>query len=215
MSAVPARPCVYHITHVENLPSIIREAGLWSDSKMIERGGPNAAIGMSSIKQRRLALPVRCYPDDHVGDYVPFYFCPRSVMLYVISQANHPELAYRGGQGPIVHLESDLREVVEWAETAGVRWAFSLSNAGTSYTEFRNRWDQLQEIDWVSVAATDFRAPEVKEGKQAEFLVHGFFPWDLVQCIGVMTASVQTQALRALAGAHHRPVVEVLRNWYY
>ena len=36
----------------------------------------------------------------------------RSVMLYVIDKANHPNLAWRGGQGPIVHIEADLREVV-------------------------------------------------------------------------------------------------------
>src|SRR5688572_32706394 len=103
---------------------------LISDAAIIARGGPVAAIGMSTIKQRRLRLPVHCHPGDCVGDYVPFYFCPRSIMLFVIHQANHPDLTYRGGQGPIVHLEADLRQVVEWATENGRRWAFSLSNAG-------------------------------------------------------------------------------------
>ena len=31
-------------------------------------------------------------------------------MLYVIHCANHPELAYRGGQQPIIHLEADLHQ---------------------------------------------------------------------------------------------------------
>lgn len=103
---------------------------------MIARGGPSATIGMSNIKRRRLALPVRCHPGDRVGDYVPFYFCPRSVMLFVIYCANARELTYRGGQGPIVHLEADLRAVIAWAEEAGRRWAFTLSNAGANYAEF-------------------------------------------------------------------------------
>ncbi len=57
---------------------------------MIKRGGPAGSIGMSNIKQRRLQLPLRCHKGDSVGEYVPFYFCPRSVMLYLIYRANHP-----------------------------------------------------------------------------------------------------------------------------
>ncbi len=152
---------------------IIKDGGLWSDAEMIARGGPAASIGMSTIKQRRLRLPVKCHPRDCVGDYVPFYFCPRSVMLYLIHCANHPELTYLGGQGPIVHLEAELFETVAWAEGEGRRWAFSLSNAGAVYTEFRNHMKQLDEVDWAAVVATDFRDPQVKEGKQAEFLVYG------------------------------------------
>jgi hypothetical protein len=118
----PARPKIYHITHVDNLPAIVNEGALLSDAEMIARGGTMAGIGMSNIKQRRLRLPVGCNPGTNVGDYVPFYFCPRSIMLYVIHCGNHPELAYRGGQGPIVHLEADLYDVIAWAAGAGTPW---------------------------------------------------------------------------------------------
>jgi hypothetical protein len=83
---VPAQPKVYHITHVDNLPGILAEGGLWSDAVMLVRSGPAEGIGMGQIKERRLALPVRCHPGDHVGDYVPFYFCPRSIMLYLVPE---------------------------------------------------------------------------------------------------------------------------------
>lgn len=212
---MPARPCIYHISHMNNLSSIIQDGGLWSDKKMIERGGPQASIGMSTIKERRLRLPVQCHPGRCVGDFVPFYFCPRSVMLYLIYCANHPELDFREGQGPIVHVEADLYETVAWAESIGRRWAFSLSNAGAIYTEFRDRRDQLAEINWTAVAATDWREPDLKEGKQAEFLIHEFFPWHLVQRIGVRSSAVQTQVLGTLFGAEHRPAVEVRVDWYY
>ena len=112
---VPANPCIYHITHIDNLPSIIADGGLVSDAVLVARGGPHATIGMSSIKQRRLTLPVDCQPGTSVGEYVPFYFCPRSVMLYIIYRGNHPELSYRSGQGPELHLETDLNATVAWA----------------------------------------------------------------------------------------------------
>jgi hypothetical protein len=215
MPTPPAQPKIYHITHVDNLQSIIADGGLVSDATMIARGGPATAIGMSPIKQRRLRLPVDCHPGDHVGDYVPFYFCPRSIMLYVIHCANHPELSYRGGQEPIVHLEADLYEVVEWAGASNRRWAFSLSNAGAVYAQFRSTLAYLHEVDWDAVAATDFRSELVKEGKQAEFLVRDFFPWDLVTRIGVRSNRTESQAAAALSAATRHPTVEVRREWYY
>ena len=63
---------------------------------------------MGGIKQRRLTTPLTSHPTLTVGQCVPFYFCPRSIMLYLIYQGNHPELTYREGQGPIIHLECDL-----------------------------------------------------------------------------------------------------------
>lgn len=150
-----------------------------------------------------------------MGDYVPFYFCPRSIMLYVIHCANHPELAYRGGQQPIIHLEADLHRAVGWADAERRPWAFSLSNAGAAYAQFRASIADLVEINWQAVAARDFRPADVKEGKQAEFLVHDNFPWDLVDRIGVYSRTVAQQVTDAMRGAAHRPVVEIRRDWYY
>ena len=93
----PAAPKVYHIVHVDRLASIAADDTLWSDAVLQGRGQPGTTIGMSTIKQRRLTNPVKCCPGLNVGGCVPFYFCPRSVMLYLIDKANHPELDYRGG----------------------------------------------------------------------------------------------------------------------
>lgn len=216
MSGPPVSPKIYHITHVDNLPLIVADGGLVSDRAMLARGGPAQAIGMSAIKRRRLEeLEVQCHPGTKVGDYVPFYFCPRSIMLYVIHSANHPELAYRGGQGSIVHLEADLHTVVGWAEAQGVRWCFSLSNAGAHYTKFRSQLAKLGGLDWQAIAAVDFREPAVKEGKQAEFLLCDRFPFDLVERIGVLSNAVRSQAIVAVGGGGRRPAVEVRPEWYY
>lgn len=215
MPQPPAEPKVYHIVHVDRLASIVADGCLSADAEVVRHDQGGTTIGMGGIKARRLGLPVECHPGDHVGDFVPFYFCPRSIMLYVIHCANHPDLAYRGGQGPIVHLEADLYEVVAWADGSGRRWAFTLSNAGAYYTQFRSRVDQLDEVNWSAVGATDFRGAEIKEGKQAEFLVHHQFPWHLVRRIGVSAPGVAEQVSNAMSGANHRPVVEIRRDWYF
>lgn len=215
MYRVPAQPKIYHILHVDRLASVINDGGLWCDAEMQRRGGGGTTIGMDTIKQRRLTLPVKCHPGDHVGDYVPFYFCPRSVMLFIIWKANHPELAYRGGQGPIVHLQADLTATVAWAEAQRRRWAFSLSNAGAYITEFRSRLDQLGEVNWSAVASTDFSSRDVRDGKQAEFLLHHFFPWELVEDVGVHSREIAEQVTRVLQAAAHQPTVGQRPGWYY
>jgi hypothetical protein len=184
-----------------------------ADAVIRRAGGFDRTIGMSTIKDRRLALPVSCHRGTFVGDYVPFYFCPRSVMLYILHMGNNPDLSYREGQAPIVHLEADLQTSVEWAESSGHRWAFSLSNAGARYTEFRSSLDLLSDLDWQAIASTDFRDAQVKEGKQAEFLLEASFPWHLVERIGVHSLT-RADEVRALVG-NSGPAIEVRRNWYY
>lgn len=215
MPPPPVQPKIYHIIHVDRLASVIADRGLFCDATIVQRAAPGTTIGMGKIKARRLTLPVYCHPGDHVGDYVPFYFCPRSIMLYLIYRANHPDLTYRGGQGPIVHLEADLNAVVAWANANNRRWAFSLSNAGANYAQFRDDVNQLHEINWPAVLSNDFQHPDNKEGKQAEFLVHQSFPWGLVERIGVLSAPVAQQVANAMHDAAHRPGVQILPAWYY
>lgn len=209
----PANPKIYHIVHVDRLASIVADGFLWCDAEIIRRAPPGTTIGMSSIKQRRLTNRIDSHPGLHVGDCVPFYFCPRSIMLYLIHMGNHPELSYRGGQDPIIHLEADLRQAVAWAASQRRRWAFTLTNAGSNFFEDRADLGQLDELDWNAIAARIW--PNHKEGKQAEFLMEHCFPWSLVARVGVRSTGTYRSVTTALAGAGHRPRVEQLADWYY
>jgi hypothetical protein len=151
---------------------------------------------MSKIKKRRQTMPVSCHSGIHVGECVPFYFCPRSIMLFVIHCKNHPDLAYTRGQEPIIHLEADLHDVVAWATQANHRWAFSSSNAGAFYTPYFDNLADLMQLDWTAIAATDFRAPAVKEKKQAEFLLEGAFPWSLAKIEGHLASGYADGGMR-------------------
>ena len=216
MASPPAEPKIYHITHVDNLPRIVQDGVLWSDAERIARELDSEIVGMSEIKQRRLeALPVPCHPGTTVGEYVPFYFCPRSIMLYILHMGNHPDITYRGGQGPIIHLMADLRAVVAWADSLTRQWAFSDRNAGIRYAHFYANLSTLGKVNWDAVRSTDFRDPMAKEGKQAEFPVHESFPWELVERVGVRDTSIKARVEEILRDTDHKPLVTVERGWYY
>lgn len=217
---VPSNPKIYHIVHLDRLPSIIEDDCLWCDAEIVKRSPPGTAIGLTAIKQRRLyELTLASYPDLHIGECVPFYFCPRSVMLYLIYQGNHPEIDYRGGQGLIIHLEADLHAAIEWAKQKGRRWAFTLSNAGSYYFEDRCQVSQLEEINWDAIHADQWSGPGVssglKDGKQAEFLMEYNFPWRLVERIGVLSNHVHRKASQIVSSADHRPLIQARSDWYY
>jgi ssDNA thymidine ADP-ribosyltransferase, DarT len=216
----PDNPKIYHILHVDRLASVVADGALWCDAVMVENPGSGTVIGMDQIKHRRLhECTLRSHPGLRVGQCVPFYFCPRSVMLYLIWKGNHPNLGFRGGQGPILHLEADLRATVDWANRARRRWAFTLSNAGAYYVEDRCDVEQLGEVNWEAVASEKWSGPgvpsSVRHGKQAEFLIEHEFPWELVERIGAVSPGVAQQAANALHRAGHRPTVEIRPDWYY
>jgi hypothetical protein len=216
MTTPPARPKIYHITPVDNLASIVTAGCIESDGRRLRQGGGQISIGMTEIKRRRLfEIEVRCHPGTKVGDYVPFYFCPRSIMLFIIHKNNHPDMSYHGGQGPILHLQIDMKAGVRWADQQGVRWAFSDRNAGIYYVDFYSSPDELEKIDWDAVNKTDFRDPLVKDGKQAEFLIHDMCPWHLVEKIGVLNEERLHQVNSILEDVQYKPVVTIERSWYY
>ena len=214
-TTVPKNPQIVHIVHVDRISSIVKEEYLWCDAEVAQRSLTGTTIGIGEIKQRRMPRPLESHPTLKVGECVPFYFCPRSVMLYVIYCRNHQSLKFRGGQEPIVHLVADLRKTVRWAEDSRLRWAFTLSNAGAGYFEDRRTLDDLGDIDWDAVKAKYWSDPDIKDHKQAEFLVENRFAWHLVSHIGVMNETTRRQVAEALTGSEHRPHVEVKRNWYY
>lgn len=221
VTPVPEKLKIYHIAHSDRLPSIIKDGRLWCDAVMANRQDKGTVIGLSEIKQRRLSSFLTSHADLRlkVGDCVPFYFCPRSVMLYVIHKGDHRELEYGGGQEPIVHLEADFHLVVEWAKERRRRWAFTTSNAGSLLFEDYSDLGQLDKIAWDAVQAEWWENtpefPNHKENKQAEFLLQGYLPWTLIERIGVYSLQVRRQISSTLTATEHRPPVEVKKDWYY
>lgn len=122
---------------------------------------------------------------------------------------------YDEGQNPIVHLQADLWETVDWAQRNNQSWAFSDRNAGTRYAFFYNDIADIEKLNWDAIEAITWRDSLVKDGKQAEFLVLDSFPWELVEKIGVIDKITKIRVEKMVENSSHKPLVEVERSWYY
>jgi hypothetical protein len=136
-------------------------------------------------------------------------------MLHILHKANHPDLNYKEGQRPIVHLAANLHEVVDWADGENRRWAFTDRNAGSRYFQSFRSITQLDQLNWDDIRNPDFRDNAVKNAKQAEFLIFKAFPWSLVRRIGVVDEELAARVREIVSTGGHHPDVMVHSEWYY
>lgn len=200
---------IFHITHADNVVNIAHNGRLWCDAQRIALGLVNTNIGYSHIKERRMRHPVTVAAGGTLGNYVPFNFCPRSVMLYVVSQGHEN---YQDGQQPIIHLVSSIDAI----RATGKPWFFTDRHADLGYANQFDSLERLNEVDWALMPLRKWGGDqEVKERRQAEFLVHDWCPWTAIEAIGVMDQAVADRLETAIAGESHKPRIEVHRDWYY
>ena len=203
---------LYHITHVENLASIARNGVIRCDRGCSTRGVSPVSVAYGDLKSRRAAWPVRVAKRGTLADYVPFYYAPRSPMLYAIHGGF--VAGYDGGQAEVAHL-------VLAAEDIARDGAFVITD-GHAATPLTDQYDSLDDLDQVSWDVMDSRwwndtdeDGDRKRRRQAEFLAWSSVPFEAVRMIGVMTATVAEQVRRALADAAHLPEIVIRRDWYY
>jgi hypothetical protein len=173
---------------------------------------PPASIAYANLKERRTSTRVTVGPGGTLADYVPFYYAPRSPMLFV----NHKGgvAANPNGQNEIVHLVLDVDELI-----AQSSFVITDGHAATPLTTQFDGIAGLQEIDWPIMeerywSDTD-EDGDRKRRRQAEFLVHDSVPFSAVRLIGVIDADIEARVESALQDAVESPSIRIRRDWYY
>lgn len=172
----------------------------------------HTCIGHAHIKQRRLTRQVSVAAFGFLGDYVPFNFCPRSVMLYVIHSRSVD--GFDGSQEEVVHLVSNIGVAVK----AGRPWTFTDRHAELAYARYYANLSQLNQVDWSVMPLQQWGGPgrdDIKEKRQAEFLVHGFLPWTSIVAIGVKSEPIARSVNSAIQSSDYKPNVVIMPSWYY
>ena len=206
---------IYHITSVENLPAIFQVGRLLAKNAIDQEDFDYTNIAYHNIQDRRSDTPVPCGPGGNLHDYVPFYFGPKSPMLYTISRGN--VRSFSGGQSSIVYFVSTAQRVAE----EGLGFVFTDGHGIVRYTDFFDELNDLDEVDWNLMNATMWSDTEDdndrKRRRQAEFLVHNQFDCSLIDEITVFNRSMQSRVEEVLvaSGYNDRIELSVRQNWYY
>jgi hypothetical protein len=198
---------VSHITHIDNLVSILDQGCLWSDNKRIELGLANQNIGYNHIKARRLVRTVNVAAGGTIGQYVPFNFCPRSVMLFVIHRGHDD---FQGGQDRVLHLISNIDTI----RLTNEHCFFTDIHADLDYAEQIDDFSRIDELDINRIIKERYWS-DFKEEKQAEFLAFDSVQWQTIQQIGVKTQAIADEVTALLLTTQHKPYVIVKPEWYY
>ncbi|MBW0103663.1 DUF4433 domain-containing protein [Pseudonocardia sp. KRD-291] len=195
-----------------NLPEMLAVGALVADSLVSDQ--LQCEVGDLGIKHTRRSLHVTCGARGHPCDYVPFYFAPKSPMLYKIAVGGVPH--YQDGQDPLVYLSSTIGAVVD----AGLPWVFSDGNCGAQLTEYFEDLAELDAaVDWPLQAAKMWNStaedPTRATRRAAEFLVHQRLPWPLVRQLVVRNETTASLVRAYLTAAGHQQPVIVRPTWYY
>lgn len=203
-------PAIYHFTDLKNLPSILAAGELRCHST----ADCSVDVADASIKSRRMTKRVPCGPGGTVGDYVPFYFAPRSPMLFRIQRGGVEDVS--SDPARLVYLVSSTEAVVE-ARHASV---FTDGNAAAAFTQFDDDMARLDEVvDWPLMKATMWANtpddPDRRRRRGAEFLVHEAVPFELVDELCVYDSAARSAVAAAAAEEGWEVQVRVRRGWYF
>lgn len=206
------RALIFRIVHLHNIPWILDHGGLHCRNSP-EQDPNYVNIGNVDLidKRSRRAIPVP--PGGTLSDYVPFYFTPFSIMMYNI-HTGYGGITRRDNREIVMFVSSIYR-----IQELGLPFLFTNQHAYPIDTEYFDKVEKLDQVDWAILQNRNFKTDDEDPGKQsryqAEALIHKFVPLEALTGLGCANAGVQEK----LAGlAHERGLtmsVKVTPSWYF
>ena len=215
---------IFHITALENLPSILQSGRIYSTNTL---PCGHSSIANEEVQEKRATKTVALPPHGVIHNYVPFYFAPRSPMLYV----NHNGyIANARPQAEIIHFVTYAQTIAE----AKIPFVFYDRHAIKALAQPYNNLKDLDKIDWELF----FESPPGnggfatywhdnpngsnpkwigrKEIRQAEFLVFQELPWHCIQGIATKTPE-KAKAVEIILKQYGQNDIRVVAKpeWYY
>lgn len=185
---------LFHITRVENLSSIAR-SGLTSHNHA-HAGLQPKDISDPDVQERRRRKSDPIYRRP-LHDYVPLYFRARNPMLYVRREMQE-RLA-------VLYVEKSV--------LCGRGVVFTDGNAAADKTRYFSSVDDLAQLDWACLEATDWTAHvDGKRKRCAEVLVPDAIPKGRIKRIVVADERAERSIGRE---PWHGVDVAVRREWFF
>lgn len=204
---------IWRILHRANLPWVLQN-GIYCGNSTV-RSPTWVSIGNAELIDKRAVRPVPVPPGGTLGDYVPVYFTPFSVLLRSIHTGGTASSRCLTPNADIVILVSSLRRVSE----LGLPFLFTDSHAYSDLASFYDDLAQLDRIDWPLLQRRDFKRDPEDPGKmeryQAEALVHHHVPLAALQGIVCHTDVVRADIESKMRTFGMALPVYTRPNWYF
>lgn len=206
---------LYHITDLDNLKQIIKHDALIAKNSLANLKISPIDIAEQSVQKKRFLKPVPLPPYGTLHDYVPFYFCVKSPMLYSIHKGNVQ--SYNKGQVEIIYLVIKLSQLISLNQ----KCIYTDGHGIMEVTEFYDDASSLSKLDWDAIRSDKWGYPyftedqDMKRRKQSEFLVYQKVPWQLVFGIGVHNAVIEEQVSAIINYSGHKPQIKIKESYYF
>ena len=181
---IPEKILLYRIIHWQNVEHALRHGLCYSEHPQADPNFIN--IGHEQLISDRHTHPITQLTDaGSLGEYIPFYFGPYSLMLLMIKNGTPP--VQKRPQEDIVYMISSVQAIKD----AGLEYCFTDKQAKKALAGFYRDDKDLDKIDWEVVKAQYWRnTPEYidrQDRKQAEFLVRYHVPVACISWLAVKT----------------------------
>jgi ssDNA thymidine ADP-ribosyltransferase, DarT len=204
----------YHFTHFSNLAQIERDGELRSDSLVSRSGGLSVEVGDPDLKAKRRQFVVPVPPGGVLADYVPFYFAPRSPMLFRAANGRVP--GFDGGQDALVFVVVELDSLI----LAGRSVVVTDGHPIARLTRFLPDRASIEEgVDWELMAEprwanTNLDGDRLRR-RQAELLVNSGVRLGEVLGFAVRTAETQQLVAEVLSSSGFANLPVLVRPGFY
>jgi hypothetical protein len=218
------KTAVFHITHMDNLASMLSLGQLLAKNVMVS--GACESIANEEVQNRRSKVVIPIAPGGLLHDYVPFYFAPRSPMLYCNHRGSIPNAK---PQSEVIHLMTTAQII----DATGRPTVFYDRHAVVGYAQAFNKLEDMAKIDWRIF----FEPPLIggyaqywqnrndqnrphwvtrKEVRQAEFLVQERLSFSCIRLIGTYNRASKLR-VEELLKLHSITScsVETRSDWYF
>jgi|SRR5690606_26349000 len=202
----------YRITHINNL-SLLLQNGI------VNKNHPSAAggyinIGNNEIIDVRSQVPVRINNYGMIGDYVPFYFTPRSIMLYNIITGYWSPVVAKRNRNEILVIRCLISDLVKLPQ-----WFFTDGQANKNLTKHYCNLADLNFIDWNCIQQSNFKNdlndPDRSRKYQAELLVHQQVPITSIESLNVFDVQSELAVNKILAQNNINLAVNIKPQYFF
>lgn len=202
----------YRICHIQNLLHLL-QVGLCTKHHPLASES-FVSIGNSEIINVRDTTRVKIEGYGLIGEYVPFYFTPRSIMLYNIVTGFRAPVVPVVPRNRIVVIRSRIDQLIE-----ADRYFFTNGQANDASTDHFGELKDLDKVDWEIIHGSNFSKSDGDFDRprryQAEFLVYNHVPVSAIESIVVYDENTENDVIKLVKEIGQNITVRTIREFFF